>query len=338
MPVRYTAEAKIMVTGKTMSATALSGTLSQLGGALSGSLPGLKNPMDQWVGVLKSRSIADRVIDQFGLMKEYQEDFRFKAREILADRTTVLAEKDGSITIKFEDTSPVRAAEVVNRYVLELQHTADRLANEAAQQQTSVFEIQLASALKRLDAAQLKLEKAGINPNLLGKRPEVVISRVAMLDAEIAARQVKAETLRRVVTEDNSILKATLSELRALQAQRRALGDAVENAPKPSGGDTYATAVREFTFASTLVEVLAKQFEMSKASETMGNISIQVIDSATVPEWKSSPKRALISFLAAILALLAIIILMIVQFVSRAELERDPRKRQQLDNLRKSFK
>jgi autotransporter-associated beta strand protein len=62
--------------------------------------------------------------------------------------------------------------------------------------------------------------------------------------------------------------------------------------------DDYITRYREFKYQETLFEFFARQFEMAKLDESREGATIQVIDTATAPEFKSKPKKAMIAVLA----------------------------------------
>ena len=103
----FTAKTTILPPQQQQSTAAM--LASQLG-ALSG-LAGaaglnLKNPADLYVGLLKSRTIADRLIDRFKLMQVYEAELRQTARKTLEDVTNITAGKDGLITIEVDDHDP----------------------------------------------------------------------------------------------------------------------------------------------------------------------------------------------------------------------------------------
>jgi uncharacterized protein involved in exopolysaccharide biosynthesis len=90
LPTLFTSTTKIMTPQQTQSSAAL--LMSQLTNAGGGSLAavaggglGLKNPNDQYLGLLSSRPVADAIIQEFGLSNEY------KSRDMTAARKTLPA-------------------------------------------------------------------------------------------------------------------------------------------------------------------------------------------------------------------------------------------------------
>ncbi|MBL7086576.1 MAG: hypothetical protein ISS28_05715, partial [Candidatus Cloacimonetes bacterium] len=64
----------------------------------------------------------------------------------------------------------------------------------------------------------------------------------------------------------------------------------------------YARLQRKVVYFSKLLEYLGPQFEQAKIEEARDISTIQVIDKAQRPEWKSKPKRAHIVIIALILS------------------------------------
>ena len=142
--------------------SAAASAIAQLGAlsGLVGSAAGLKSPADQYVALLQSTTVADRLIDEFKLMQVYDEEFRFKAREELAKNVRVsLGKKDGLITIEVDDKDPQRAADIANRHVDGLRRLTSQLALTEAQQRRVFFEAQLTQTRDRLTQAQQALQQ-----------------------------------------------------------------------------------------------------------------------------------------------------------------------------------
>ena len=84
-------------------ANALLGSLGNLAG-LAGGAAALRTPGDQYVAMLGSQRVGDALIDRFDLMKVYESEFRFQARQALAGSSRIdLGKKDGLISIEVED-------------------------------------------------------------------------------------------------------------------------------------------------------------------------------------------------------------------------------------------
>jgi len=83
--------------------------LGALGG-LAGAAGGIKNPADQYVAFLKSRSVQDALVDRFELMERLETQSREAARSAVDGKVLVASGKDGLITIDVSDKDPTFAA------------------------------------------------------------------------------------------------------------------------------------------------------------------------------------------------------------------------------------
>jgi tyrosine-protein kinase Etk/Wzc len=92
--------------------------------------------------------------------------------------------------------------------------------------------------------------------------------------------------------------------------------------------------MRDLRYDETITELLTKQFEAAKLDEARQG-TIQISDIALPPDKKSSPHRALLVALAAILAFLVACTWIVVQY----NLENgDPETRERLAALRACFR
>lgn len=304
-PDIYTGTAKVLPPQHSQStASILLGQLSGLTGLADNSL-GLKNPNDLYVGMLKTRTVADNIIARFELQKLYETDTMVETRRALATNTVVVAGRDGLITVEFDDTDPTRAAEVANAYVEELDKLTQSLAITEAAQRRLFFERQLKQAKADLAEAEVALKRTQEETGLikLDDQGRAIIEAVATLRAQISAKEVELRAMRTFATERNTDyirVKQQLAGLRAelLKLERAKLperGNALLTTGNvPEAGLEYLRRIRDVKYYETIFEVLAKQFEAAKIDEANEAAVTQVVDKAVAPDQKSKPKRALI--------------------------------------------
>ena len=122
------------------SAVASLGALS----SLIGGSGGVRTPADQYVALMQSNTVSDRIIDHFKLLGVYDTPLRVDARLKLSRKVRIsIGKKDGLISVDVDDVNPQRAADIANRYVEELQRVTAGLAVTEAQQRRVFFERQL---------------------------------------------------------------------------------------------------------------------------------------------------------------------------------------------------
>src|SRR5712692_10315958 len=81
LPKTYTANAKIMPPQQNQSMGAIAALSSQLGplAGLAGGGLGLRSPSDLYIAMLRSRTVADNLIDRYSLMNVYHNTLRVDA-------------------------------------------------------------------------------------------------------------------------------------------------------------------------------------------------------------------------------------------------------------------
>jgi uncharacterized protein involved in exopolysaccharide biosynthesis len=276
------------------------GALAALAGA-----GGIKTPADQFVSLLQSTTITDRLIDQFKLLEVYDEKYRVDARKELARNVrAVVGKKDGLITIEVDDESPKRAADLANQHIEELRRLTSQLAITEAQQRRVFFETQLKQTKDNLGKAQSSLQEAGFNQGALKSEPRAAAEGYARLRAEVTAAEVKLQALRRAFVEAAPEFQQQMAVVSALRGQ---LSRLEQSADATAGGD-YVTKFREYKYQEALFELFARQYELARVDESREGAFIQVVDVATQPEKKSKPKRALIAGSAGLAALVLAIL------------------------------
>lgn len=304
IPPTYTATTQLLPPQQQGStAAALLGSLGGVAGALSGSVAGLKNPTDQWIGLLRSRVVADSLVERFGLKALYKADYQFQARDGLAARSRISAGRDGLISIEVDDRSPERAAQMASAYVEELQHLTTTLAVTEAAQRRLFFQKQLAEAKDGLIKAEIALKEGGISADVVKTSPTAAVTQLAQAQAALAAQEVKVSVLRGAMTENNPEYRQAELQLESLRAQLRRTES---NSPNQGDGDAakYVTRYREYKYYETLFDLFARQYEVARADESRDGALVQVVDVAQVPEYKSSPKRAKMAVLATVFTLM----------------------------------
>jgi uncharacterized protein involved in exopolysaccharide biosynthesis len=318
--------------------------LSQLGGlaSLAGAAGlGLKNPSDLYAGLLKSRTVADALIQRFDLLKLYDENYPSEARKELDRHTTIKTGKEGIIAIEVEDKDPKRAAAMANAYVEELNKLTQTVAVTEAGQRRVFFERQLVQAKDNLTAAEIAarhgLEKGGLAQ--VDAQGRSLIEVTARLRAQISVKEVQIGAMRAFAAEGNPELQRTYQEL---ESAKRELARIEGSSPiaavgrggqVDSGGLANLGRLRQVKYHEYLYEFMAKQYEIAKIDEAKEGTLVQVVDKATEPDRKSRPKRALIVLLTALAALFASIVW---AFTREAiiRLKADPERAGRLEILR----
>lgn len=307
LPNIYTATATMLPPSKDAGG-GLSALLGQAGGlAAMAGIGGLSGPADLYIGILKSRSVADAVIAKLDLMKELKAKTPDEARKGLESIVKVQAGKDGIITITADSKKPEMAAKLANAFVDELGRKSVSLNLTKAGSERVFLEKRLDVVKHELTAAEndLKDFEQKHKAFKVDSQASATIQGVASLQAEIAGKEVELAALRNTQTDENpqvATLKASISKLRSELARLGGQSGGGEGilpvGSLPTLGMEYIRKTRELKVQEAIFEQLTKQYEVAKLSEARDSSSLQVLDDAVVPSKKSNPKRALIVILA----------------------------------------
>lgn len=347
LPVRYTATTKILTPQETPSAESF--LVAQLRGsraALAEQAMGLRNPNDTYVGMLRSRPVADALIVRFSLLAAYHAKDMTAARSKLAARTVVEAEKDGFIVISVTDRDKNRAAAIANAYTDALRSLTKKMAVTEASQRRLFYEEQLSDANVALVEAEAGFERIQQKKGMVqpGAQTTAIIQGLSMLRAQIAAKQVELHGLQTYSTERNPEVQLAEHQLSTLEAEAASVGRRSRASAfgdlslkdVPDAGMDYLRAQHEIEYRQAVYDLLMKQYDAAKLDEAKEASIIQVVESAIPPERRSSPRYVEIMLLSLFGGIVAGSALALISWW-RSNLAADPLRAQQVQELRSAI-
>jgi tyrosine-protein kinase Etk/Wzc len=336
LPFRYTAGSSILPPQQAAGSGALLSQLTGNGGlaALAGAGLGVKNPIDMYVAMLRSRTVEDAMIKRFNLITVYQTKKLSEARDIFEKRSTAVAGmKDGVIRITVDGSSPEEAATMTNAYVEEFQKLASTIAVTEAAQRRLFFDRQLEEAKNNLSNAEQNLKRSQMTSGMVqpDSQSRAMIESAATIQGQIAAKEVQLQGMSSFATENNPqivIVKRELDELRAQLA--RFTGSASSGSdlfvPKgkvPEAVLDYVRNLREVKYRETIFEALATQYQLAKLDEAKQGAVFQVIDVAVPPDRRSFPHRTILVIVFTLLGFFLACLIVWIRAAYEA-LRRDP--------------
>jgi len=328
LPNTYKASAKLLPPQQSQSTA--SSMLSQLGGlgSLAAGAVGLKNPSEVYVGMLKSVTLADRIIANFDLQKVFGTKSKEQTRIELAQSTTVTAGKDGFIVIEVATTDAKLAADLTNSYVAELTALTRKLAVTDASQRRVFFESQLLLAKNNLVKAEMSLKQNLGSRGLISvdSQSMATVETSARLRAQISAKEVALNAMKQFVTPNQNDYKVLATEITSLRAELAKLEYGTPGEGQAQSAEVSKDAfeniqrMRDLKYYQMLYEILAKQYEAARLDEAKEPALIQVLDPAIVPENKFKPNRGILvigAFFATLI--LSIIGVLVYELIKKAE-------------------
>lgn len=303
--------------------SASSDSMPGLAGGALGDLLGGKNTGALFVGVLRSRTVQDRLIDRLNLRHVYGVPTYEAARLDLTDNTDIVEDRrSGIITITVRDRNPQRARDLATGYVNELDRLMAEVSTSSARRERIFLEQRLVAVKADLDQAAKQLsEYSSKNATLdLTAQAKATLESAAALQGQLIAAQSQLRGLQAIYTENNVRVRALQARIKELQSEMEKVGGS-SSAPDtgvdgeqplypsirqlPVVGLTYSDLYRRAKIQEIVYETLTKQYELAKVQEAKEIPTVKVLDPPLVPERKTSPKRLQIMILGLALGFLA---------------------------------
>jgi capsule polysaccharide export protein KpsE/RkpR len=290
---------------------AMAGKNSALG-MLANDMLSLKSSDSMFMGILRSDTIQDRIIDRFDLRKVYWDKYMQDARKDLTRNTDISQDrKSGIITVEVTDRDPKRAAEIARAYIEELDTLVAQLSTSAARRERIFIEQRLQVVRQNLtSASQTFSEFASKNSTIdIKAQSQAIVEAAATLQGQMIAAQSELEGLEQIYTPNNVRVKSLQARIGELKRQIEKMnGDSTppsldgtkpdELSPPirklPLLGVRWMDLYRETKVQETVYELLTQQYEMAKIQEAKEIPTVKVLDVAGVPEKKASPPRLVI--------------------------------------------
>lgn len=315
LPKKYEAVASVMPPSQddplsTGMMSAFSGGISKMASGILGT----KSPSDLWVGILKSQNVMDGVIEKFNLRKVYEEDTLSDARKELKSNISIDKTKEDIITVTVEDKDPVLAAKIANAFVEELDRVNKGTVMTSGQRTRAFIETRLIEAkaeLSRLEEVLKSFQEAN-KAVKLDDQSKAIIDAIGTVKGQLMAKEVELETLMSYATPANPQVQLLKSEVDGLKSKLKDLEDGGGRHRKdifiptdtiPNLAFQYAKILRDAKVQEKLFGLLTEQYELARIQEAKDSPTVQILDTAKVPE-KSKPKAVVIVAVSTVLSFL----------------------------------
>jgi capsule polysaccharide export protein KpsE/RkpR len=314
-----------------MMLAALSGHTGSLGalGSLAGGLLGGHTSTALFMDLLRSGTVSDHLIDRFNLQHVYRKRYRMDAAKRLARNTKITEDKkSGVITIEVEDTNRVRARDMAQGYLDELNKLVTRTNTSAAHQERLFIEHRLLTVREDLEHAELELSQFSSRTSAIDikEQTHALVDAGARVQAELLIEQSGLQSLRQIYGDGNVRVRETEARIASLKGElEKMTGSSTPLAAEENHDDSdngkgelypplrqlprlavpYADLYRRVKVQETVFELLTQQYEMARVEEAKDVPVVSVIDSPGIAERKSFPPRLLLSLLLTFLAFAA---------------------------------
>ena len=317
MPKTYTSST-VLMPPSSESGSDIFGALNYL--PFGGILPKTKDETSSMIAILKSRTLLESVIRRFDLIKFYNTINMEYALESLASDLEIEVEKEGTIRISVdvdtdwfhpesdEKKAQTLSAEMAKYIVTQLDIINKSLQIEQASFHRIFIEERYAETINALSNAEdsLKAFQEEYNMIALPEQTLAAIESASSIKGQIVANEVKLGVLKATLNSSHPDIENIKKENIELNKKMDELEHGLdpENISKrnifpafvdvPDLGVRLIRLQREVEMQNTLFIFLTQQYEEAKIEESKDTPTIQILDDASIPERKSSPRRMLI--------------------------------------------
>lgn len=328
IPKQYQSDVQLMPPDAQSNSGAMLAALSAKAGnglgAMAGDLLGNNSTGALFLGILRSRTLEDRLVGRFDLRKVYGKKLEEDARTQLANATGISQDhKSGIISLSVIDRSPDRAAALAEAYGEELGRLVAELSTSSAHRERVFLAERLTVVKRELDQAaaefsQFASQNSAINIPEQGK---AMVEAAAVLQGQLIAAESELKGLEEIYTSSNVRVRSLQARVSELRHQLEQLDGNPANAAETAGtasprayptirelpllGVTYADLLRRTRIEEAVYETLTQQYELAKVQEAKEIPSVKMLDDASLPERKVFPPRFLIMVWSAVLGFAA---------------------------------
>ncbi len=302
------------------------------GGSLGGLLNSFVNVMaesdrvtiEQAVFMLKSNTILDPTIEAFNLGEVYAKEQQDLIREELINNLQVEEFREGGIgfspivavSLSVLDREPERAQKIASFMTQRLDSVIVRINEQNSRRLFEVYEARYEQNLAELREAEQELVQFQETYGILELETQLtaMVETLGQLKAELVSIEVQTNIAKSSLSEDAAAVQQLEIQKTELEKSYRDLirktderlntaeglfiPESGEIFPPlmelPQLGAEYVRRFREVTVQQRIYELIYPQYEQKKLDLQDVFSGIVIIDEAAIPEYKYSPKRAII--------------------------------------------
>lgn len=318
LPRWYTATTSIFPPEPSLAMPNYTELVQQLSAPLLGPIATGSAPETMYIEMLKSRTLGERIIDEFDLMRVYKADRIEEALDDLHSHLGFSLLDNGLLVVTVEDRDPQRAADIANRMIEQLDDITRGLKVTRAGRTREFVGRQLEEREQMLAAAETELKEFQEKNNTVDLDEQL---KSAMdLITELSARAIALETELQIMEHYSSRSSAeyqrkqteyreVVGQLSKLKSQGSGSDEDMVRSYIPTLGNVpdvalhYIRLRRAVEVQTTVYTMLVNEFEKARIEEARDTPVVQVLDKARAPSIRSRPKRKMFTLVGGLLGL-----------------------------------
>ncbi|MDP8228966.1 MAG: Wzz/FepE/Etk N-terminal domain-containing protein [Candidatus Electryoneaceae bacterium] len=288
-----------------------------------------------YYSILASRTLRERIIEQFDLRQVYKMDEEAFPEDLLDafdSHLTITPREDQAILVTMEDHDPQRAADMPNAIAAEMDVIYRGLVSETARQTRIFIENRLNNIADSLGILEDSLSAFQLQTGAISI--EVQTAAMIKAAAEVKAQKMESDiqlaVLQQTFSGDHPMILQLQRTSRQLEIKYEEIvggmdGDLFLGLPElPELSRQYTDLYRKVMIQQTLMEYIFPQYENARIQEERETTNVQVLDHARVPYRKSRPLRKRLVLIATAASIFVTMILVLGMEYWRALPDKSP--------------
>jgi tyrosine-protein kinase Etk/Wzc len=350
LPNYYSARAQVLITeesGTSLSSLLGSSELSGLAGLAGLGGRGGSSNGELALSLLGSRSLLDRIADEFDIIERYEieESPKARSREVVREMmTSELDSATGILSVSVEHIDPDFARDMANRIVQLLDLRFQELGVDQTRSRANLLEDKINEVnieISRLEGeiGDFQRQYGAFNVQSLVEEQVVMRGRIR---SDLVLKEIEISTYEHVSTINDPVLQRLRAErdnLRELlnemdQGYSQFASGIPSQQELPELAQRFARLEREARVQQQIYTTLRQQYELAQLSLEGEERTFQILEMAEAPDRKAGPSRAMISMITTITAFfLSVFLAFVLEYFSRVK--EDPEESQKLAEIRR---
>jgi tyrosine-protein kinase Etk/Wzc len=350
LPNYYSARAQVLITeesGTSLSSLLGSSELSGLAGLAGLGGRGGSSNGELALSLLGSRSLLDRIADEFDIIERYEieESPKARSREVVREMmTSELDSATGILSVSVEHIDPDFARDMANRIVQLLDLRFQELGVDQTRSRANLLEDKINEVnieISRLEGeiGDFQRQYGAFNVQSLVEEQVVMRGRIR---SDLVLKEIEISTYEHVSTINDPVLQRLRAErdnLRELlnemdQGYSQFASGIPSQQELPELAQRFARLEREARVQQQIYTTLRQQYELAQLSLEGEERTFQILEMAEAPDRKAGPSRAMISMITTITAFfLSVFLAFVLEYFSRVT--EDPEESQTLAENRR---
>jgi tyrosine-protein kinase Etk/Wzc len=245
---------------------------------------GKTEELDTYLAILESRRVRENVIQSFDLQSYYQKGTMDETLKALDDDVDIEMTKENTLILSMVYQDSVKAAEIANFFIEELDRINKSLSNGQARSNRLFLEQRVFETRRHLTDAEETLKTYQEEHATIGLSEEnrATLLAGAELEAYVMMMEIQRDILSKKLGRSHPTLQRMETELDIARNRLTEL---------PQVGLALVRLFREVEIQTRILAFLLAQYEQAKIQEVRDTPTIQIIDHAVPPQQKYYPKR-----------------------------------------------